>query len=42
MNQWLFVIAAYAVVVLAMTLLIAWSLTAMRKVEGRLDELSDR
>lgn len=40
MNQWAFVIAAYAITGTAVAGLIAWSFTAMRRAETRLDELT--
>ncbi len=40
MNQWAFVVAAYAVTVLGVGGLVAASWLSMRRAERRLDELS--
>jgi hypothetical protein len=40
MNQWSFVIAAYAVAVSATTLLLLWSFAAMRRAEAAADALT--
>jgi hypothetical protein len=37
MNQWNFVIAAYALTALATMLLLGWSWLAMRRAEGAVD-----
>lgn len=42
MNQWAFVIAAFAVTLLALAVLLVRSWTAMRAAEGRADSLSNR
>jgi heme exporter protein CcmD len=42
MNQWAFVIAAYAVTVVGVGGLVIASWLAMRRAESRLDELSGR
>jgi len=42
MNQWAFVTAAYAVVLLSTALLIAASFVAMRRAEARAAALKDR
>ncbi|MEO6360157.1 MAG: heme exporter protein CcmD [Sphingomicrobium sp.] len=42
MNQWAFVIAAYAVTGVAVAGLVAWAFAAMRRAESRLDELTRR
>ena len=39
MNQWAFVIAAYAVTLAGTGGLIAWASAAMRRAERRLDEI---
>ncbi|WP_310467938.1 heme exporter protein CcmD [Sphingomonas sp.] len=39
MNPWPFVIAAYAVAILATALLILWALSSARKAEAALDTL---
>ena len=41
MNQWTFVIAAYAVTFAAMAALLAWSLASMRRAEAEADRLRD-
>jgi heme exporter protein CcmD len=40
MNQWAFVIAAYAVTAAALAGLIVWSFLALRRAEKRLDDLT--
>ena len=40
MNQWAFVIAAYAVTGLSVAGLVAWAAATMRRAEARLDELT--
>jgi hypothetical protein len=40
MNQWTFVVAAYAVSVIGITGLVAWAAISMRRAEARLDELT--
>ena len=42
MNQWSFVIAAYAVVGVATLALIAWAATAMRRAEAAADAAKTR
>ena len=42
MNQWAFVIGAYAVTVVGVGGLVIASWLAMRRAESRLDELSGR
>ena len=42
MNQWAFVIAAYAVTVAGTGGLIAWAWAAMRRAERRLEEIGRR
>jgi hypothetical protein len=42
MNQWAFVIAAYAVTLLGTTVVSIASWRAMRSAEQRADQLSDR
>ena len=42
MNQWSFVIAAYAVVGVATVALIAWAWTAMRRAEAEADAAKTR
>ncbi len=39
MNHWAFVIAAYAVTLLATAALLVWSFTSMRKAEAAAEEL---
>ena len=39
MNQWAFVIAAYAVAVTATAALLLWSLASMRRAEAAADAL---
>jgi hypothetical protein len=39
MNRWAFVIAAYAIALLATLLLTAWSYAAMRRAERAADAL---
>ncbi len=39
MNHWAFVIAAYAVTLLATAGLLAWSFASMRKAEAAAEEL---
>ena len=40
MNQWAFVIAAYAVAVTATAALLLWSLASMRRAEAAADALN--
>jgi len=42
MNQWAFVIAAYAVALTAVAALVAWSYVAMRKAEAEADRSGGR
>ena len=42
MNQWAFVIAAYALALLATTILVGWSFLAMRRAEAAAEALKDR
>lgn len=42
LDQWNFVIAAYAVVILATLVLIGWSWLAMKRAEARRDEVKRR
>ena len=42
MNQWAFVIAAYAVVVLATLGLVLWALLSMRSAEAEADAVKRR
>ena len=37
MSQWNFVVAAYAVVIVAMVVLVGWSYLAMRRAEADAD-----
>ena len=39
MNQWSFVIAAYAVTILAVAGLVLWSYASMRRAEAAADRL---
>jgi heme exporter protein CcmD len=39
MNQWSFVIAAYAVTILAVAGLVLWSYASMRRAEAAADSL---
>ncbi|MBA2467307.1 MAG: heme exporter protein CcmD [Sphingomonas sp.] len=39
MNQWAFVIAAYAVTITAVAVLILWSYASMRRAEATADKL---
>jgi heme exporter protein CcmD len=39
MNPWPFVIAAYAVAMIAVAVLILWSLASMRRAEAAADKL---
>ena len=39
MNHWTFVIAAYAVTLLATVALLAWAYAAMRKAEAAAEQL---
>lgn len=39
MNHWPFIIAAYAVTVIATLALVLWSWTAMRRAEGEAERL---
>jgi Heme exporter protein D (CcmD) len=39
MNHWSFVIAAYAITLVATAVLLAWAYASMRKAEGAADEL---
>jgi hypothetical protein len=40
MNQWAFVIAAYAVAIAATAALLLWSLVSMRRAESAADALT--
>ena len=40
MNQWAFVIAAYAVAVVLTVVLLGWAFLTMRRAEAAADELS--
>ena len=42
LDQWNFVIAAYAVVIVATVALVAWSWLAMRRAERRRDAVRGR
>jgi hypothetical protein len=42
MNQWTFVIGAYAVMILATGGLLGWALAAMRRAEAAADALKRR
>jgi hypothetical protein len=42
MNQWAFVVAAYAVFLVGSGGLLAWSLLACRKAEGQADRIGRR
>lgn len=42
LDQWNFVIAAYAVVILATLVLIGWSWLAMKRAEARREEVKRR
>jgi hypothetical protein len=42
MNQWSFVIAAYAVAVVGTAALLAWAFVAMRAAEVRAESLKER
>ena len=42
LDQWSFVLAAYAVAALATVALTGWSWLAMRRAEGRRDRVKDR
>ena len=42
MNQWAFVIAAYAVTILAMAGLIGWALVSCRRAEAEAERLGRR
>lgn len=42
MNPWPFVIAAYAVAILAIVGLLGWAFTGMRRAERAADELTRR
>lgn len=42
LPQWDFVLAAYAVLLIAMTGLIVWSWIAMRRAEKRREDLKNR
>ena len=42
MNQWAFVIAAYAVTFGGVGVLLAWAGASMRRVESQADRLRDR
>ena len=42
MNQWHFVVAAYAVALLATAILVGWSFLAMRRGEAAAEALKDR
>ncbi|MEO5774937.1 MAG: heme exporter protein CcmD [Sphingomicrobium sp.] len=40
MNQWAFVVTAYAITGLGIAGLVAWAAGSMRRAEARLDELT--
>ncbi len=42
LDQWNFVIAAYAVVIIATLILVGWSWLAMKRAEARRDEAKRR
>jgi hypothetical protein len=42
MNQWPFVLAAYAVMLIATAVLLAWSFVTMRRAEAAADALRRR
>ena len=42
MNQWNFVIAAYAIVGIATFVMVAWAATAMRRAEAEADAVKPR
>jgi heme exporter protein CcmD len=42
MNQWSFVVAAYAVAVVAIAALLAWSYASMKRAEAEADKLRPR
>ena len=42
LDQWNFVIAAYAVVILTTLILVIWSWLAMKRAEARRDEVKRR
>ena len=42
LPQWDFVVAAYAVLIVALLLLIGWSWSAMRRAEKRREEVKRR
>ena len=42
MNQWVFVIAAYGLVLGSTGVLVAWSAAAMRRAETAADAVRDR
>jgi len=42
LDQWNFVIAAYAVVIIATLVLVGWSWLAMKRAEARRDEAKRR
>ena len=42
MNQWAFVIAAYAVTIVATAALLVWALAAMRRAEAEAEQLRSR
>ncbi|MBA3511340.1 heme exporter protein CcmD [Sphingomonas sp.] len=42
MNPWPFVVAAYAVTIVAVTGLILWSYASMRRAEAAADKLRSR
>ena len=42
MNQWPFIVAAYAIAIGASTLLTLWSYVAMRRAEAAADALRKR
>ncbi|HKR23623.1 MAG TPA: hypothetical protein VJS15_00050 [Allosphingosinicella sp.] len=42
MNPWPFIVAAYAVALLATLAVTAWSFVAMRRAEAEADALSNR
>lgn len=42
MNQWAFVVAAYALALLATAILAGWSFLAMRRAEAAAEALKNR
>ncbi len=42
MNQWVFVFAAYLVVLVGLAGLLGWAFAAMRRAEAKAESLSER